>query len=108
MKVPDIYQLLLLIAAAYRVWRLLAEDDILDRPRRAILRLGEWRQEGDKIPDNCRLVWSKFVGCPWCFGAWIAFAWWGFFEWDAHWTTVVAAPWAISAGVGAIAHYLNQ
>ena len=103
MKIPDWFQLLVLSAAAFRVWRLLAEDDILDAPRRSLLRLGNWRQEGDPIPANCRLGWSRWLGCYWCCGFWVALAWWGAWQWSQHWTMVIAVPWAISALVGGIA-----
>ena len=39
MSVPGWYELLLLSLAAWRVFHLLAEDDILDRPRRYVTRL---------------------------------------------------------------------
>lgn len=107
MSIPNWYELFLLAAASFRIWRLLAEDDILDWPRRKLLRLGGWQEEGDPIPPDCRLLWSKWLGCPWCSGAWISLIWWGSFQWSPHWAIVVAVPAAISAVVGTIAHALS-
>lgn len=49
----------LMALAAYRAWRLLALDTILDRPREALL-----ERMGDKTAD--------FISCPWCAGAWLS------------------------------------
>ncbi len=71
--IPDWYIFLLLALIAFRVWRLLAEDDILDAPRRKILRLGnEWARHGDVVPIDYREKWALFLTCPWCAGAWIS------------------------------------
>jgi hypothetical protein len=97
-KIPDWYELLLLALAAYRLWRLLAEDDILDRPRRWLVRLGsEWEKEGDPVPANYRASLAEFLTCPFCFGAWVALGWWGAWQIWPHATLVVAVPFAISA-----------
>jgi hypothetical protein len=71
--IPSPFESLLLALAAYRAWRLLAEDEILDRPRRWLLRLGDdWQQEGDDVPDDYREKWALFLTCPWCAGAHIS------------------------------------
>lgn len=100
MNTPGPYAALLLAAAAYRTWRLLAEDDILDRPRRHLLRLGNWRQQGDTVPAGYRKAWGDFIGCAWCLGLWVTLAWWGAWQLTEHWTLVIAAPFAISTVVG--------
>lgn len=98
MSIPDWYQIALLALAAFRSWRLLAEDDILDRPRRYVTALGsEWRKEGDKLPANYRIKLMEFISCPYCLGAWIGLVWWGAFQFSEHVTLVVATPFAISA-----------
>lgn len=46
--------------ASYRVWRLLAEDSIIEPPRAWVL---------DRSP-----MWiTELVVCHWCLGSWIAF-----------------------------------
>lgn len=69
--IPPIYQFLLLAFAAYRLWRLLAEDEILNRPRRWLVRLPLSWDDGDAIPKNYRNEWAIFFQCPWCLGAWV-------------------------------------
>lgn len=98
MKVPDWYVFILLALAAYRTWRLLAEDDILDRPRNALLRLDpHWQKEGDYTGDGYRERLGTFLSCPWCLGFWLVLAWWGAWQAWPHGTTVVAVPMALSA-----------
>lgn len=95
--VPDLYELILLALAAYRTWRLLAEDAVLDWPRRRILRMGNWRKEGDPYPPKYREAVGDFVGCPACLGFWISLFWfvaWAIFPYE---TLVVAAVASISA-----------
>ena len=46
----------LLALASWRVFRLLAEDTILDKPRRRLLRLGDWEEDsGEDPPDGLPL-----------------------------------------------------
>ena len=108
MKIPDWYQLVLLVLAAFRVWRLLDEDTILDRPRRRLLRLGSWQQEGDPVPASYRKTLGNFISCPWCLGFHITLAWWGAYQWSPHWAIVVAVPWALSAVVGIIGSKIGE
>lgn len=70
--IPDWWQFILLALASYRLWRLLADDDITDRPRRWALNLGREWQPGDDAPDGYRERWGLFLTCPWCAGAWIS------------------------------------
>lgn len=97
-NVPDWWQLTLLALAAWRTFRLIAADDIFDRPRRYLLRLGDW-EEGDdlaELPDNYRDNLAAFISCPYCLGFWIAVTWWAAWLPWPHATTLVAAPLAIS------------
>ncbi len=97
MNVPDWYALVLLGLAAYRTWRLLAEDDLTDRARRYVTRLGpSWQKEGDPIPDGYRLKAMQFILCPWCLGFWVAAGWWGLWQQWGHGTLVAAALAALS------------
>lgn len=86
LNVPDWWEAILLALAAWRCFQLLAEDDILERPRAwAVKRLSD--------------KWQDFITCPYCAGFWIAVAWWvAWLIWPYE-TTVVAVPWALSAGV---------
>lgn len=52
---------LILALAAYRLWRLLALDTILDRPRTAIT---------DRAEGRWWAGWAEAIYCPWCLGFW--------------------------------------
>ncbi len=98
MSIPGWYALVLLALAAFRTWRLLAEDDIFDRPRRYVTGLGrEWKEEGNPLPEHYRVGLMAFIQCPWCLGFWLALAWWGAWEIWPHGATVAAVPMALSA-----------
>jgi hypothetical protein len=85
-SVPEPWEAVLLALAAWRVFQLLAEDDLLETPRRYVT---------DRISE----YWQDFLVCPYCAGFWIALAWWGaWIAWGDS-TLVVATPWALSAGV---------
>lgn len=93
MTCPTLPESVLLAAAAYRTWRLLSIDTILDRPR-------DWLLHGRPGLD-------AFVACPWCLGFWVSAAWWGFWAVDPELSLVATVPWAISAAVGLIARMDN-
>ena len=98
MSIPNWYVLILLALASFRTWRLLAEDDILDRPRRYVTRLSPtWQDDGDPTGPDYRVTLGTFIGCPWCLGFWLTLAWWGAWQIWPHGTTVVAVPMALSA-----------
>ena len=99
MNVPQWYALLLLALAAWRIYMLLALDSILDKPRRYVTGLGwEWK-EGKPVPKGYREWLAEFIECPYCLGFWVGLAWWGAWQAWPHGTLVVAAPFAISAGI---------
>jgi uncharacterized protein DUF1360 len=99
-SVPDWWETALLFAAAWRVFQLLAFDDILETPRRYVTRLGKsWKKDGDPIPKAYREKLALFLTCPYCAGFWIALAWWGAWQAWPHETLVAATPWVLSAGV---------
>ena len=57
---------------SYRIWRLLAVDEITERPR-------EWLLNRNVTAEtDARL--HRFLSCPWCSGFWITglvtFGWW--------------------------------
>jgi hypothetical protein len=71
---PHWWWFILLSLASWRVFRLLAEDTILDKPRRYILRLGDWQEEDGEqnLPEEYRDEWGIFLTCPYCAGFWIS------------------------------------
>ena len=90
---PSPYETVLIAVAAWRTWHLLADDLILDRPRRYVTR--KWKPLED------------FIECPFCLGFWVSLAWVGFFVlWDegALWA---ALPFALNAMVVAVNHWLT-
>jgi hypothetical protein len=94
MSVPDWWEFALLALAAWRVFQLIAEDEILNGPRRYVTsRLSE--------------KWELFIECPYCAGFWIALAWWAAWQIEDEWTLIVAVPWALSAGVIGAAKILS-
>ncbi len=94
--IPSWLGLILLALAAYRTWRLLAEDTILDPVRGRIYR---WVD-----PESKRAMrLYEFLSCPWCLGTWVAAMWWASWYVWPHGTSIVAAPFAVAALVGVIA-----
>jgi hypothetical protein len=106
---PGAWQFILLALAAYRVYRLIAEDTILDRPRRWLVRLGsDWQTEGDPVPKAYRTKFAAFITCPWCCGAHVSWVIWLCWQWEPHWTLVLCTPFALSAVVGLTAKNLDR
>jgi hypothetical protein len=63
--IPEPYQLVLLALIAGRLWKLIGDDDITERPREWVLsQLEDRRGSGD--------YWGQFITCPWCAGAWLS------------------------------------
>ena len=80
--------------AAWRVWHLIALDDITDRPRRYIT------DGRDKLLD--------FIECPYCSGAYVAGAWVvAYALWDEG-TMWAALVFAVNAGVILANYWLNK
>jgi Protein of unknown function (DUF1360) len=97
--VPSWWGAALLALAAYRTWHLAALDTIIEPLRRRAYRL-----DGDGEPaDGYRRSVDDFVGCPWCFGYWVAVAWWAAWLVWPHGALLVATPFALSAVVGLLA-----
>lgn len=71
-SVPSWYIFVLLTLAAFRIYRLLAKDTILDGPRSWLLRIPRNWREGQKLPDGYRDKLGTFLTCPWCAGFWIS------------------------------------
>ena len=107
MSIPNWYETLLLGLAAYRVWRLLAEDVILDRPRAWVVGLSDWTA-GQRTPASYREGLAEFITCPACAGFWCSLGWFGVFQLWEHGTVVAAVPFAISTIVIAAASVLSD
>lgn len=83
--------LLIGILAAYRITRLIIEDEVLDAPRNAVF---------ERIKPNGYLY--TLLTCYWCLGFWVSILVVGLiwlFPTVAPW---VLAPFALSAAVGLI------
>ncbi len=100
MKIPDWWEAVILSAAAWRMWYLVALEASLDRPRRYVTRLGkQWQKDGDPTPKEYRLALAQFIECPYCLGAWVALGWWGaWLIWPLE-TLYAGTPFLLSAGV---------
>lgn len=70
--IPNWYVFLLLALISFRTWRLIAEDDILQRPRHWLVRLPRDWEDGDEVPEQYRDKLGLFLTCPWCAGAWVS------------------------------------
>lgn len=106
--VPDWWSFLLLSLASFRVYRLIAEDTILDPIRSWVLRLPRDWEEGKPIPPGYREWLASFLTCPWCAGSWIAFFWWLAWQTWPRGTIITATPWAIFATVALVARNLDR
>lgn len=107
--VPTWWPTILLVAASFRVWHLLAHDTIMEGARRRVLRISEtWQKEGDDPGDDYRLEWGVFLNCPYCSGFWVSLVMYGFWLWQPTATLVFCTPFALSAGVIALSKVLTQ
>jgi hypothetical protein len=93
----------ILALAAFRIYRLLAKDIILDRPRAWLIQLPRDWTEGDAIPEGFKEKWSTFLVCPWCLGFHVCWVLWLCWAWQPHITLVLCTPLVLSAAVGLIA-----
>jgi len=103
--VPSPWEALILAAAGWRVWHLLAIDAILDPLRDRVFYpapsgpsggrtlLVEEAADAERWP---RIL--KFVECPYCFGFWVTAALW--LAWTIEpWALIAAAPFALHTGM---------
>lgn len=104
-NIPTWWEAVLGLAAGFRVWRLLAEDTVLNRPRAWVFGLGDWTSGPPPVGYRGKL--ADFVTCPWCFGFWVVVAGWLLWLVWPDGTLVLATPFALSAAVGVIAHFLE-
>jgi Protein of unknown function (DUF1360) len=100
-QVPTWWELLLASLAVYRLWRLLAEDEILERPRRRVLRYVGW-EEGQALPEGYRASWGDLLRCPWCLGLHLSILAWIFWLFAPSLALIIATPFAVSTLIGLI------
>jgi hypothetical protein len=89
-SVPEPWEAIILALATYRVYRLLAEDTILDRPRAWLIK---------RMPAK----FTVGLTCPWCAPPYILAGWFGLWQWEPRWTLVFASFAAILTAVGMMA-----
>jgi hypothetical protein len=102
-NIPTWWEALLLTAAAFRIWRLLAADVILDRPRDWLVGRDEWEAR-----KNYRPALDQWLHCPWCFGFWISLVVYG--TWVL-WPTamlLVAVPLTLNTGMAFMAKHWDR
>ena len=108
MKIPDWWTFAILALASFRLWRLAAEDEIFQIPRRKLVRLPvEW-EEGELVPDGYRIELAKFISCPWCLGLHISVVLWLLWLWQPEWITGLSVPLALSAVVGLVEYFSSE
>lgn len=106
--IPSPFESLLLALAVFRVFRLLAEDTILDGPRAWLLGVPGWKPTGHETPpEGYRDGLATFLTCPYCAGFWLCLAWWALWLLSPWWALTVAVPFALSAAVGLVASRLD-
>jgi hypothetical protein len=101
--IPDWWTLILLGLAAYRIYRLIAMDTLLDIPRAWLVGLPRNWREGMALPQGYRSRIAEFLVCPWCLGFWVSLGWWAAWQQWPREALIVAAPFALSTAVGLIA-----
>ena len=110
---PSPLTLLVLALAAYRTWRLAAQDTILTALRDRALGFRETgtryladRDRVETLGETRRKLLAEWLLCPWCSGLWVSAG--GYGAWLL-WPTGClygAVPLALSAAVGIIASAL--
>lgn len=101
-EIPTWYGLVLLSLAAFRTYRLIGRDTILDPVRKWAVGLPSNWQEGQPVPADYREKLAVFLECGWCSGFWNALAWWGLWLISHTWATWAAVPWALAAIVALV------
>lgn len=107
MDIPNWYELAILALAVFRVFRLIAEDTILNRPRAWLLRMGDDWADGN-FGEGYREKWHVFITCPWCCGAWLSLGAWIAWQLWPHTITALATLAALSALVGLVSKNLDK
>lgn len=94
----DFLGLAVIALACWRLWKLAAEDVILDPIRDRVL--GTTTLAGG-VTHYRRAKLATFIGCPWCFGFWLSVGAFAAWHWWSHTNTVlIAIPLALSTITG--------
>lgn len=101
MSIPSWWEFVLLGLGAFRIWKLIGDDTILDRPRDWFLIKAQrwWGNKG-------AIYVEKLLECPWCAGFWVSLALWGLWQAWPHATLIGCGALAISALVGLLGHLI--
>ncbi len=100
---PTLLDLIILILAAYRLFRLAAWDTITEPIRWWVTGYDDHGGMRRRRPDWIGDLW----GCPFCLGFWISAALVGAWWWEPGWTLAVALVFAVSAGCALVATRLD-
>lgn len=103
---PSPLALVVLILAAFRLWRLLAEDDLPPLARARDWLTGAQREDGEW--SFRRPTLAHFLACPYCLGAWVSLAVYAAWLSAPVPTLYAMTPFAISGAVGLIAANLGD
>lgn len=93
--VPTWWEFAILALAAFRAWKLIGDDEILERPRKWLC---------DRMPSE---KLELFLVCPWCAGFWLTLAVWALWLVWPEWTLFVATPAALN-GAWAFAWHVSE
>ncbi len=85
---PAWWAAVIMALAVFRVYRLIAEDDIFDRPRDWLL---------DRFKEERLGKLDVLITCPWCLGWWLGLLTWVAWLATPSWTVGLCFPWALSA-----------
>lgn len=106
MTIPQPWTLILLALAVYRLWRLIAVDDMPWLVHARNFAVGAHETAG--VWTFRRATLAHALQCPWCSGLWVTAAWWGTWLAWPHGAVIVAVPFALATLVGALGHHLNE
>lgn len=99
--IPEPWEFTLLFLAAFRIWKLVADDVIFESLRNRLLDRWEAKPRSTSAIVN-------FLECPACLGFWCFVAWWGgWLIWPTG-ALVLATPFAGSAAVLLLFRVLDE
>ena len=100
--IPSPLALFVLALAAFRLWKLAADDAILKTPRSWLV--GARGGLSEPLWFTRPRV-EEWLVCPWCAGFWCALGWYGAWLLWPHGVMYAAVPFAVSAAVGLLGHF---
>jgi hypothetical protein len=119
--IPGVWQSVVLTLAVFRTVRLLGWDHLPTLVRARKWATGEYtvtngstnarlRQTNEPVTEETR--WRRptlaaLLACPYCLGAYISVVWYVAWRIYPSWSLTVAAPFALSAAVGAWARWID-